>query len=110
MSDLKIENFELTEGSKSGHCCFQSTIVDENGNSVCEFMDKEEAKLVFDSLMSLSEGQIKVSTLREEVDRLQDSIKTLCDAVNCYSNNLTPFSSIVNSAIHARKLLSKDGE
>lgn len=74
MSDLKIENLELKEGSESGHCCFESSITDENGDVVCEFFDKEEAKLVFDALVSQSKLASDLAESQAEVERLREML------------------------------------
>lgn len=45
----------VIEGSKSGHCCFNFTVVDttRDDESVCECFDREDAELIVKALNAL---------------------------------------------------------
>lgn len=44
MSDM-ASKWTIVDGSDSGHCCFKESILDENGNNVCELWS-EHAHLI----------------------------------------------------------------
>lgn len=45
-------HYIVIEGSKSGHCCFDFTVVDttKKNESVCECFDREDAELIAEAL------------------------------------------------------------
>ena len=62
MKAMEAKRYKILEGSKSGHCCFDFTVIDTevimHGDpmTICECFNKEDAELVCTALNNLIMG------------------------------------------------------
>lgn len=48
-------SYYKVKGSESGHCCFDWTVVNSSGDSVCECFDEEDADRIVKALNGASD-------------------------------------------------------
>ena len=79
------ERFVLKDGSETGHCCFQFSIIDVTKPNlpVCECFNREDADAI---LSALRQGRQDAARLRGVVDALEPFRKSLAlidEATSC---------------------------
>lgn len=62
---MSTERYTVDHGSNSGHCCFDSSVIDthsERSRAVCECFDRDDAE----KIAALLNGSVPVLTERVE--------------------------------------------